>query len=213
MRIYPELRSQPWYDAAGFDLAHALESNYASIRREFLGIDPSAFHPESEDIGRTGSWDVFLLFERGIKSATTARSSDHHPDHRIARHGTNAGRLDLLFTHAAWYPHRGPSRPNQHAIAPASGHPGAEGRLWHQGWRRDPRLAGGKCLVFDDHFEHEAWNATAKDRVVLIIDLWHTDLSPTEVRLLEGLQQYAFANARDLNQYWSRNAQAGHHSG
>jgi len=83
----------------------------------------------------------------------------------------------------------------------------ASGLAKRPGWQE------GKCLVFDDHFEHEAWNATAKDRVVFIVDLWHADLSPTEVRLLEGLQQYAFANARDLNQYWSRNAQAGHHSG
>jgi aspartate beta-hydroxylase len=66
----------------------------------------------------------------------------------------------------------------------------------------------GECLVFDDHFEHEAWNRTAADRIVLIVDLWHPGLSPTEVRLLEGLQGYALAYARQLNRYWSSNAAA-----
>lgn len=214
MRIYPELRSQPWYDAAGFDLAHALESNYASIRREFLGIDPSAFHPESEDIGRTGSWDVFLLFERGIKKRDNCALFPITTQ-IIESHTTVRTLAGLIYfsrmqrgTHIA--AHRGPTnmRLRLHlGIQVPRGDCGIRVGGETRGWQE------GKCLVFDDHFEHEAWNATAKDRVVLIIDLWHTDLSPTEVRLLEGLQQYAFANARDLNQYWSRNAQAGHHSG
>jgi ornithine lipid ester-linked acyl 2-hydroxylase len=28
----------------------------------------------------------------------------------------------------------------------------------------------GKALVFDDHFEHEAWNGTEATRVVLFVD-------------------------------------------
>jgi aspartyl/asparaginyl beta-hydroxylase (cupin superfamily) len=62
--------------------------------------------------------------------------------------------------------------------------------------------------VFDDRFEHEAWNRTREDRIVLIIDLWHPGLSTTEVRLLEGLQEYAAAHARKLSRYWAANAAA-----
>ncbi len=62
--------------------------------------------------------------------------------------------------------------------------------------------------MFDDHFEHEAWNHTDEDRIVLIADVWHPSLTATEVRLLEGLQRYAYKYARQLGRYWANNAKA-----
>jgi hypothetical protein len=62
--------------------------------------------------------------------------------------------------------------------------------------------------VFDDHFEHEAWNHTAEERIVLIADIWHPALTATEVRLLEGLHRYAYTYARQLGRYWATNAKA-----
>ncbi|MDE2234406.1 MAG: aspartyl/asparaginyl beta-hydroxylase domain-containing protein [Gammaproteobacteria bacterium] len=38
----------------------------------------------------------------------------------------------------------------------------------------------GECLVFDDTFEHEAWNRSSQTRVVLIFDLWNPYLSELE---------------------------------
>jgi hypothetical protein len=62
--------------------------------------------------------------------------------------------------------------------------------------------------VFDDHFEHEAWNHTDEDRIVLIADIWHPALTATEVRLLQGLHGYAYTYARQLGRYWANNAKA-----
>ena len=43
-------------------------------------------------------------------------------------------------------------------------------------------LHEGKCVVFDDSFEHEACNPSSSEpRVVLIVDVWHPDLSDEEV--------------------------------
>ncbi|CAM9788851.1 unnamed protein product, partial [Discosporangium mesarthrocarpum] len=39
----------------------------------------------------------------------------------------------------------------------------------------------GKCLLFDDCFEHEVWNHSNKERVILLFDLWHPELDD-EVR-------------------------------
>ena len=39
-------------------------------------------------------------------------------------------------------------------------------------------------LIFDDTMEHEAWNDGPEDRVVLIFDIWHPDLSEQEKREL-----------------------------
>ncbi|CAM9615503.1 unnamed protein product [Chrysoparadoxa australica] len=47
----------------------------------------------------------------------------------------------------------------------------------------------GKLLVFDDSFEHEAWNDGETARITLIIDIWHPDLSHREVRWLAFLQK------------------------
>ena len=40
----------------------------------------------------------------------------------------------------------------------------------------------GKCLWFDDSFEHEVWNQSDEARLVLICDMWHPDLSDDEQR-------------------------------
>ncbi len=62
--------------------------------------------------------------------------------------------------------------------------------------------------MFDDFFEHEAWNRTGEDRIVLIVDLWHPGLSDTEVMLLEALHNYTYFHAERLSRYWSANAAA-----
>jgi aspartyl/asparaginyl beta-hydroxylase (cupin superfamily) len=74
------------------------------------------------------------------------------------------------------------------------------------------RWREGECLVFDDFFEHEAWNHTDEERIVLIVDLWHPGLSGTEVALLEALHDYTSVHARRLNRYWAANAQAARRS-
>jgi aspartyl/asparaginyl beta-hydroxylase (cupin superfamily) len=38
----------------------------------------------------------------------------------------------------------------------------------------------GKLLIFDDTIEHEAWNDSNEDRVVLIFDIWRPELSEAE---------------------------------
>ena len=45
-------------------------------------------------------------------------------------------------------------------------------------------LTEGKCVLFDDSFLHEASNISDSPRVVLIVDVWHPDLSDEEVSLV-----------------------------
>jgi aspartate beta-hydroxylase len=47
----------------------------------------------------------------------------------------------------------------------------------------------GRCVTFDDTFEHEAWNKSDKVRAVMILDSWHPDLTEAErdaIALLVG---------------------------
>ncbi|MCB1614287.1 MAG: aspartyl/asparaginyl beta-hydroxylase domain-containing protein, partial [Xanthomonadales bacterium] len=52
----------------------------------------------------------------------------------------------------------------------------------------------GKLMIFDDSFEHEAWNDSDQTRVVLIFDTWNPNLDPVErqafSRVLETAQSY-----------------------
>jgi aspartate beta-hydroxylase len=41
--------------------------------------------------------------------------------------------------------------------------------------------------VFDDTFQHEAWNRSSRTRVVLIFDLWNPHLSQPEREAIETL--------------------------
>ena len=66
----------------------------------------------------------------------------------------------------------------------------------------------GRCVVFDDSFEHEVWNDSRRRRVVLVLDLWHPDLTTDEMELLAGLHRFASANQAATKKYWARNEAA-----
>jgi len=51
------------------------------------------------------------------------------------------------------------------------------------------RWERGKALVFDDSFEHETWNRAEQDRVVLLFDVWHPDLTHEERREIISMFQ------------------------
>lgn len=45
----------------------------------------------------------------------------------------------------------------------------------------------GECRIFDDSFEHEAWNRSGEYRAVLIFEIWNPHLTPVE---REALQRF-----------------------
>ena len=51
----------------------------------------------------------------------------------------------------------------------------------------------GKCTVFDDSYDHEVWHEGTEERVVLLFDVWHPDLSKGEVKAIQDM----FAMAMD----------------
>ena len=207
--IYPDLEPRPWHDAADFPLASYLESHFEQIRDEILALEPARFHRESERIEREGDWDVAFFYERGRRREevceacpVTTRGIETLPAMRTAAGLSYVSRM-RPGTHIR--PHRGPTnlRLRCHlGITVPDGdcalRVGDTTRPWQE----------GRCLVFDDYLEHEAWNHAEHDRIVLIVDLWHPGLSATEVRLLEGLHGYAYAYAQRLQRYWVANATA-----
>jgi len=204
-RHYPGLDSRPFHDPADFPLVGYLEENFDAIRAEIRALDPSRFHPESESIERTGNWDVLFFYDRGrrIKENCTAcpvlREGLSSPSVMTTIAGlTYASRL-RGGTHIA--AHRGPTNfrlrchlgievPDGDCAIRVAG----ETRSWQE----------GRCLVLDDHFQHEAWNHTERDRIVLVVDIWHPSLTAREVELLVGLHRYAYRYARRQHRWWLR---------
>jgi aspartate beta-hydroxylase len=71
------------------------------------------------------------------------------------------------------------------AVPPGCGfRVGAETREWRE----------GRAWVFDDTFEHEAWNESEVPRIVLIFDVWNSFLTPAERDLVSvvtaGVHEY-----------------------
>ncbi len=207
--LYPDLESQAWYEPDAFPVAIELERRFSEIRAEIMALEPSRYAPESERIERTVDWDVVFLYERGRRNDEVC---DACPVTTSVIEGegsmrTAAGLIYVSRMRAGTHigAHRGPTNlrlrchlgitvPNGDCAIRVSD----ETRSWRE----------GRCLVFDDSHEHEAWNRTAEDRIVLIVDLWHVGLSPREVHRLAGLQRYAAAYASRLQRYWSVNEAA-----
>jgi aspartyl/asparaginyl beta-hydroxylase/uncharacterized protein DUF6817 len=207
--LYPGLDSRPWFEASTFALATALEAHFAEIREEVLALAPSRFVPESERIARTGDWDVVFFYERGSRHddvceacPATARAIEGADVMRTAAGLIYVSRM-RPGTHIQ--AHRGPTNLR---VRCHLGITVPDGDCALRVGDRSERWREGGCLVFDDSFEHEAWNRTAGDRIVLIVDLWHPGLSSTEVHLLAGLHRYAAGYSRRLEAYWSVNEAA-----
>jgi aspartate beta-hydroxylase len=209
MGVYPGLTSAPFHDAARLPGALALERNHAAIAAEIEGLAAREFQAEAEGLMERGSWDVFLFYERSRKNEencarcpTITRVIENSSTVR-----TQAGLLYVSKLSPGTHirPHLGPTNVRLRChlgIRIPDGDcglkVGGETRVWEE----------GRCIVFDDSLEHEAWNHTGEDRIVLIIDFWHPDLTPMEIAYLEGLHRFASFQAVSLNRYWSANAEA-----
>ena len=63
------------------------------------------------------------------------------------------------------------------AIIPCGMRIGDEIRTWEE----------GKVLIFDDCYEHEVWNLTKEERVLLLIDIWHPELEEGEIEAIKEM--------------------------
>jgi aspartate beta-hydroxylase len=202
---YPGLRSIPWHDAETFPLVRRLEASAGVVLAELGAFGEADFAPESEPIARRGRWDVAFFYERGRSNDALRRRCPVTfaaiDGERTVRGASGLAYLSRLAAASRVAPHRGPTNVRVRChfgveVPEACGiRVGGETRTW----------TTGRCLVFDDSFEHEAWNDDVHDRVVLIVDLWHPDLSDEEVRLLAGLDAHVARQAGQLSRYFSVN--------
>jgi aspartate beta-hydroxylase len=47
----------------------------------------------------------------------------------------------------------------------------------------------GRCVVFDDSFEHEVWNHSTHARYNVFMQFWHPDLSAEEIAAIQQIER------------------------
>lgn len=155
-----------FYDPSQFEFVSSLESNWQIIQQELNQLREGDFIPWPEKYLYGKGWDTFGLYAFGIKIGKncalcpeTTKLLESIPD--LVTAGFSSLAVDTHIAPHNGYPdgllrcHLGLIVPDGCAIRV-----GTETKSWEN----------GKCLVFDDTTEHEAWNKGNKTRVVLLMD-------------------------------------------
>lgn len=167
----------PVYDNATFPWAAEIEREWPLIRRELEQVlvrqsELPSFHDISTDvqtISKDSAWKTFFLAGYGLSSQENIRRCPE--TWRIVQKipGLKTAMFSIFEPGKHLPPHRGPYngvlRLHLGLIVPEQSERLAirvdrEVRHWHE----------GQALIFDDAYEHEAWNHTDKTRVVLFVD-------------------------------------------
>lgn len=168
----------PVFDNAAFPWAAEIERNWHLIRTELDRILPRqqdlpGFHELSTDveaISRDAAWKTFLLAGYGLSSR--ANIAQCPETWRLVRAipGFKTAMFSIFEPGKHLPPHRGPYngvlRLHLGLLVP----PAPVEALGIRVGGETCRWEEGRVLVFDDAYEHEAWNHTDRTRVVLFVD-------------------------------------------
>jgi len=201
---YPELPQVQFYDPGEFSWVPAIEAATAAIRdelvellkdgtddfRAYINNDAAALRQDAtKSLVDNKDWSALFLCENG---ADVARVIDHcprtwetiqeAPQPRVPGWGPTA-MFSLLKAGARIAPHTGMFNTRLVCHLPLIVPPGCNFRVGNEvrAWEE------GKLMIFDDTIEHEAWNDSSEDRVVLIFDIWRPELTEQEKRELTAL--------------------------
>jgi len=204
---YPGLTSKPWHERDASWVrpwCGMLEAATADILSEYeavraLGLPSDYEYDQSEHASstklHTGSeWHWSSLIDRGVrrpemleKCPTTAAVLNAIPGLCVDDMPFAFAFFSALAPGSSIAPHFSPANLRLRVHLPL---------LVPEPHRCGIRVAGktrkwevGKALIFDDAFEHETWNDGDSERVVLLFDVWHPDLSADEISAIQGMFQ------------------------
>jgi len=186
-----------FYDPGEFAWAAAVEAATAAIRDEMIALlaegtdELRPFTPNdvglpmgvSKALLNNRDWSVMTLCEQGWLTPDHVKRCPitwqtllrHAPVPRVAGWGPNVI-FSMLRAGAHIGAHTGMYNTRLVCHLPLIVPPGCRFRVGNEvrEWQE------GKLLIFDDTIEHEAWNDSSEDRVVLIFDIWRPELSEQE---------------------------------
>lgn len=202
MFYFPELPQRQFYEREEFDWVSALEAQTAEIRAEldriladrsgfrpYLVTDPNSPRKEFHGLNDNPDWSSLYLHENGeAVAANVARAPVTYAAMRalpLCRITTRAPTImfSLLKGGARIPAHTGMLNTRLICHLPLVVPPGCGFRVGNE--VREWEV--GKLLIFDDTIEHEAWNDSDQDRVVLIFDVWRPELTADERIAVEAI--------------------------
>jgi len=196
---FPGLPAKEFYDAAAFDWVPELEAVTDDIRSEVeqLMADKARFDAYIKDeanrpaydthsLQNNNDWGAFYLWHNGkpvkknqARCPKTTAAMEKIPLVFSGRRSPNV-LFSRLKPGAQIPPHTGMvnTRLICHLplIVPADCgfRVGNDSRAWKP----------GKVWMFDDTVEHEAWNNSSEDRIILLFEIWKPELTEAEQKLL-----------------------------
>lgn len=203
MLHFPRLPAIQFYDDAPFPWLADLEGHTATIENELSalldarapGFRPYMNHPdgvplnESAALNRSPDWSAYFFWDDGARvdancsrCPKTAAILDEMPLAEVPGF-TPAAFFSSLTPGARIPPHTGVTNTRLIVHLGLTVPDGCTFRVGNdtRAWQR------GKAWVFDDTIEHEAHNASAQTRVILIFDIWNPYLSQAERELVCAL--------------------------
>lgn len=198
LAYFPGIEASPFFDPERFEPLRGLEAATDKIRNELKallnGADqlapyvdiPGNTDPEWRDLNGSERWSSYHLYRN---SERLPAHCEQCPETHAAVAGLPLPRLggqspEVFFsilrpgTHIP--PHYGLANYKLTVHLPLITPPKCAIRVGDRtrSWR------SGECLVFDDSFEHEAWNNSDSLRAVLILEAWHPDIREQEREFL-----------------------------
>ena len=212
---YAELGNPCVYDNSDFPWVAGIESEWQLIRRELDRILPRTdelpniqeITQDATSITRDDGWKIFPLVAYGIKSKPNIELCPE--TWRIVQKipGLKTAMFSVFRPGKRLPPHRGPYngvlRLHLGLLVPEHN--------TNLGIRIGPEIRGwreGSVLIFDDAYEHEAWNETDRPRVVLFVDFekplrFPLNLITSGLLNLAVLTPYLREGSKNLR-YWER---------
>jgi Aspartyl/Asparaginyl beta-hydroxylase len=194
---FPGLTAKTARNSEDFPWTAKLEEAFPTIRDEALRARHGA-HKHQQDLVETG-WNVLYFYSAGRKVDDGHKACPQTAELLTSIPGIGtAGQVHISIlapgTHIK--PHCGPTNTRLRCHLGLSVPDGCRIRTGSeiQQWRE------GKCLVFDDSFEHEVWHEGDEERIVLILDVWHPELSAAEIWAITEMKSRSSA----YRTYWRR---------
>eukprot|EP00501_MAST-03F_sp_TOSAG23-6_P001324 GSMAST32.ASY1.ANO1.1372.1 assembled CDS len=213
----PKLRSHAFWEGdtlfAALPWISQLEANFSIIKSELLALKATCAHTTSgfqpyrsptwssqvdskiqEDpcVGApahdAGEWNVFYLCLHNVDFEAN-RSRCPQTVELLKSFGRSYGHafFSAMAPHTHIVKHNGPTNKKLRIHFPLV-IPKNAGKCRIRVGSESRNFIEGKVIVFDDSFEHEAWNDTSESRINLIFDIWHPDLTQQEVKFFEILR-------------------------
>jgi aspartyl/asparaginyl beta-hydroxylase (cupin superfamily) len=208
---FPYLPAIEFYERGEFPWLESLEAATDDIRAELINVladgptvlDPYVSHagtPLSEkswhEVSQSRRWGVYFLWREGVpnqehiaRCPRTVAALEAWPRWDVPGVGATAV-FSILEAKTRIPAHSGVNNTRLLLHLPLIVPPGcgfrvgAEQREW----------VPGQALIFDDTFEHEAWNDSDVPRAVLILDIWNPRLTEAERQMLReviaGVDEY-----------------------